>query len=317
MEENHESNKEYKSNFSSVHTKLLYFCLLYKLSNSAILCLLTILNKEGVDVPVSVYLFKKPQVEKKVQVLKNTLICSGNFGYLSIFENLFYCIKNSLVVFKTRYVDLNIGIDGIPIFKSSPIQIWPILFIMKNVGFNKPLPIAVYAGLCKPNFSGFIEQIHKDLVLFISYVNVSGFFIKITNVLFICDAPARSFCQCVKNHSGYNACPYCRIPGVYASNKVIFPFGVTYPSHTGCNYKSISESNQLFLSPLAEVADLSCDFPPEYMHTVCLGVIRRLVISNFSNKYGRLNCRVSENLKELLEQRVKLWHGVLRSEFHR
>ena len=112
---NHESNKEYKSNFSSLHTKLLYFCLLCKLSNSAILCLLTILNDK-----VSVYLFKKPQVAKKVQVLKNTLNCGGNFGYLSIFENLFYCIKNSLVVFKTQYVDLKIGI---PIFKSSPLQI--------------------------------------------------------------------------------------------------------------------------------------------------------------------------------------------------
>ena len=318
-EENQESNKDYKSNFSSLHTKLLYFCLLYKLSNSAILCLLTILNEEGVDVPGSVYLFKKPQVAKKVQVLKNTLNCGGNFGYLSIFENLFYCIQNSLVVFKTQYVDLKIkiGIDGIPIFKSSPVCIWPILFIMRNVGFNKPLPIAVYSGLCKPNFSGFIEQLHKELVLFKSYVNVSGFFIKITNVLFICDAPARSFCQCVKGHSGYNACPYCRILGVYASNKLIFPFGVTYPSRTDCNYKSLSESNQLLLSPLAEVANLSYDFPPEYMHTVCLGVMRRLVISYFSNKYGRFNCRVSENLKELLEQRVKLWHGALPSEFHR
>ena len=94
---------------------------------------------------------------------------------------------------------------------------------MRNVGFNKLLPIAVYAGLCKPNFSGFIEQLHIELVLFKSYVNVSGFFINITNVLFICDVPARSFCQCVKNHSGYNACPYCRIPGVYTTNKVIFP----------------------------------------------------------------------------------------------
>ncbi|XP_047128205.1 uncharacterized protein LOC105843716 [Hydra vulgaris] len=259
-EENHEINS-----FSSLHNKLLYFCLLYKLSNSAILCLLTILNKEGVDVPVSVYLFKKPQVAKKVQVLKNTLDCSRNFGYLSIFENLFYCIKNSLVVFKTQYVDLKIkiGIDGIPIFKSSPIHIWPILFNIRNVGFNKPLPIGVYSGLCKPNFSGFIEQLHKELFLFKSYVNVSGFFIKITNVLFICDAPARSFCQCVKSHSGYNACPYCRIPGVYATNKVIFPFGFTYPSRTDCNYKSLSKSNQIFLSPLADVANLSCDFPPE------------------------------------------------------
>ena len=254
--------------------------------------MLTILNEEGVDVPVSVYLFKKSQVAKKVQVLKNTLNCGGNFGYLSIFENLFYCIKNSLVVFKTQYVDLKIkiGIYGIPIFKSSSVQIWPISFIIRNVGFNKPIPIAVYAGLCKPNFSGFIEQLHKELVLFKSYANVSGFFIKITNFLFIFDAPARSLCQCVKNHSGYNACPYCRIPSVYANNKVISPFGVTYPSHTDCNYKSLSESNQLFLSPLAEVADLCCDFPPEYMHTVCLGVIRKLVISYFLNKHGRLNC---------------------------
>ena len=49
--------------------------------------------------------------------------------------------------------------------------------------FSKPLPIAVYAGLWKPNFFGFIEQLRKELVLFKSYVNVSGFFIRITNVL--------------------------------------------------------------------------------------------------------------------------------------
>ncbi|XP_047128576.2 uncharacterized protein LOC124809079 [Hydra vulgaris] len=319
LEDNDESNKKSKGDFSSLHTKLLYFCLLYKLSKSAILCLLTILNEEGVDVPISVYLFKKPQVATKVQVLKNSLSCGGNFGYLSIFENLSYCIKNSLVTFKTQYVNLKIkvGIDGIPIFKSSPVHIWPILFIMRNVGFNKPFPIAVYAGLSKPNFSGFIEKLHEELVLFKSYVNVSGFFIKITNVLFICDAPARSYCQCVKGHSGYNACPYCRIPGVYATNKVIFPYGGIYPSRTDCDYKSLSESNQLFLSPLTEVANLNCDFPPEYMHTVCLGVMRRLVVSYFSNKYGRLNCWVSENLKELLEERVKLWHSALPCEFHR
>ena len=73
----------------------------------------------------------------------------------------------------------------------------------------------------------------------------------------------------------------------------------------------------MFLLPLAEVVNLNCDFPPEYMHTVCLGVMRRLVLSYFSSIYGHLNCRVSENLKELLEQRVKLWHGALPAEFHR
>ncbi|XP_065659297.1 uncharacterized protein LOC136083669 [Hydra vulgaris] len=150
LRESHKSKEESMCDFSSLHLKLLYFCLLYKLSNSAILCLLTILNEEGVDVPISVYLFKKPQVAAKVQVLKNTLSCGGNYGYLSIFDNLAYCIKNSLVAFRAKYVDLKIkiGIDGIPVFKSSPVHIWPILFTMRNVGFSKPLPIAVYAGLC-------------------------------------------------------------------------------------------------------------------------------------------------------------------------
>ena len=95
LRETHESKEEFRCHFSSLHVKLLCFCLLYKLISSAILCLLTILNEKGVDVRVSAYLFKKLQAATKVQVLKNTLSCSGDSGYLSIFDNLVYCIKNA------------------------------------------------------------------------------------------------------------------------------------------------------------------------------------------------------------------------------
>ena len=63
---------------------------------------------------------------------------------------------------------------------------------------------------------------------------------------------------------------FCRYRGEYLKNKVIFPGHLLKESRTDFCYKNFNESNQIGLSPLAEVSNLRNDFPPEYLHAVLL-----------------------------------------------
>ena len=299
--------------------KLLVFFLLFNISHRAMLYLLVILKEEGFSVPNSIYMLKKLSMNSKVDVIKSTLNCGGQFAYLSIIENIKYCIQSKLIVFHTMYNELKIAIniDGIPLFRSSPVNLWPILLSFKNCNFEKPLPIAIYVGISKPNFTGFISQLHQELLLLQNYFDIGGVFIKVIDIVFICDAPARAFLQCVKSHSGYDACPYCRIHGVY-DGKVVFPFtGVKHEERTDENYYQFLENNQHSRSPLADVVSLKSAFPMEYMHLICLGVVRRLLQSYLSNTHGLLPCRLSEGLKAQLDECVRKYCHVLPVEFQR
>ena len=286
------------------------------------LLILTVLKEEGCDVPSSIYLFKKPNLKPKVDIVKPNLRTEGSFTYLSILENLRYCISHRLFSLNCKFVDLKIkiGIDGIPIFKSSPINLWPILFSIDNVGFSKPLPIAVFVGVGKPKLTDFLSKLAQELITLKNYVEVKSQYVKISNVTFICDAPARAFCQGTKGHAGYFSCSVCRIPGTYChvSKKVIFPFdGTLFENRCDDMYETGTENNQQCLSPLANVVSLQKSFPPEYQHSVCLGVVRRLLASYLSNTHGLLNCRLSGSMKIKLDQRVKRFSNSLPREFQR
>lgn len=104
---------------------------------------------------------KKPDIKKNTDVIRTYLPSGGAIAYLSIYNNLKYCLKEKLITFKNKVNDISIqvGIDGIPLFKSSPVNLWPILFTIKNVSFRKPLPIAVFAGIGNPNFEQFCNSL--------------------------------------------------------------------------------------------------------------------------------------------------------------
>ncbi len=40
---------------------------------------------------------------------------------------------------------------------------------------------------------------------------------------FICDAPARAFLKCIKNHNSYHSCERCTIRGTYDGRVVLGP----------------------------------------------------------------------------------------------
>lgn len=102
-------------------------------------------------------------------------------------------------------LELDIGIDGLPLFKSSAIGLWPILGKIVNEPSVSIFVIGTYVGKSKPHN---VDSFLHDFVEEIKSINQGEFF-KIKIRAFICDAPARSFICGTKGHIAINGCHWC------------------------------------------------------------------------------------------------------------
>lgn len=89
--------------------KLLYFFLIFNISNRAMTYLLEILSSEGLDVPKSVYLLKKmPIKDSHISVIKSFFHSKAEMAYLSIKENIEFCLKKGVSFTGDLYNELQI-----------------------------------------------------------------------------------------------------------------------------------------------------------------------------------------------------------------
>ncbi len=244
--------------------------------------LLDILNRFNVEVPKSIYLLKSRlgTTSSTVNKFKN-----GSFVYFSIFDNLKYLLDNSLINnLNTSDLKISINIDGMPLYKSSHISAWPILF--KIHGVFRPVIIGIYVGLHKPPLQEYLQQLTEELNIFkTTGMYINGCHFKFTKVLFVCDAPARAHLMCIKGHNAKLGCQYCRQEGYYESHHMIFSDKVSVARTNECYIQNL-ENNQLSISPLSKVVDIDfySNFVPDYQHCVCLGVTRKLFHLYFDGK---------------------------------
>lgn len=127
---------------------------------------------------------------------------------------------------------------------------------------------------------------------------------------FICDAPARAFLKCVKGHSGYNGCERCVQTGVYVSGRMTYP-DLTAELRTDSQFEEmIDEDHHTGVSPINHLGvGLVTSFVLDYMHHVCLGVVRKLIYLLIK---GPLKCRVSASVLSLISQLASLRLNILR-----
>lgn len=109
------------------------------------------------------------------------------------FEN---CIRSYFAdLDRSIEINININIDGLPIFNSGPDQFWPILFNIYGMPEFQPMVIGLFYGQEKPHK---VEQYLKPFVDEINPILENGiiigeYVIKVHIRSFICDSPARSF----------------------------------------------------------------------------------------------------------------------------
>lgn len=119
---------------------------------------------------------------------------------------------------------IQLNIDGLPIFKSSGLQLWPILGILKGICDSKPFTIGVYAGNKKPTcMNNYLDEFIKEASeLERSGIDIHGrvFHVEIHSI--VCDAPARSLIKGTKGHTAYYGCDRCKQRGEWRG-KMTYP----------------------------------------------------------------------------------------------
>ena len=93
----------------------------------------------------------------------------------------------------------------------------------------------------------------------------------------ICDTPARAFVKCCKGHSGYFGCDKCSQRGLW-KGKLTFP-ETDAPRRTDASFDDMSNvEHHLAPSPFRVLPiGMVSQFPLDYMHLVCLVVMKRLI----------------------------------------
>jgi len=170
------------------------------------------------------------------------------------------------------HLELQINVDGIPLFKSSGVSLWPILCLVKNMTIKIPFVVGKYCGKEKPqSASEFLADFVEEACRLIKdgLTDIDNKTKKVTVHSFVCDAPARAFLKCVKCHSGYSSCEKCTVHGVY-DRKVIFPASCC-PLRTDKAFDAMTDDEHhvgpcpLKSLPIGYVTKFGLD----YMHTAC------------------------------------------------
>lgn len=301
-----ESSKSSSSEEMSFGDELLLFFQTFNVSEKAMQFLLDACARHNVDAPRSLHALKKK--EKNIHVSYEVEhFYNGNFSYIGIEESLKFAMGNCLIEYSHDSIcefEVIFNIDGLPLFKSSNISLWPIL--MKVDCLPRPLLVAVFVGNGKPNLDAFLEKFVNELKLFTKHgVICGGRLIKFKKILFACDAPAKSYICRVKGHNAKEACQYCDAVGEYTERRIVHSLQ-TSNRRSDENYASNTESNQCGVTPLLTVPNFGIyrSLVIDYQHAVCLGTVRKLFRLYFKDK-----ARVSKDgiaaLSDVIEQNAK------------
>jgi hypothetical protein len=260
----------------SIKDDLADWAVQYGIAHVAITALLSILRKMYPRLPKdSRSLFNRSNYTDLV----TEQIACGSYCHFGI-ENGVIPVITEWQLQNTEPVQLHVNIDGLPLFRSTNDQFWPILGHLSNCRTSDPFVIGIFHGKSKPNdaipyLKRFIDEFRKLQETGI-VCNGKRFDIELSAV--ICDTPARAFVRSVKGHSGYFGCDKCEQEGNYINGRVVFP-------ETDSNLRSdasfrlqLNEEHHLGHSPFCELPiDMIAVFPLDYMHLVCLGVMRKLL----------------------------------------
>ncbi|CAC5384268.1 unnamed protein product [Mytilus coruscus] len=175
---------------------------------------------------------------------------------------------------------LSLNIDGLPLFKSSNTSVWAVLCSISNIKRSHVFPISFSVGTHKPSNLDFLNDVVTDLgELFTSGLVFDGKHLQISISCIICDAPAKAFVKNTKLYCGYYGCDKCMQRGVYIGR-------MTYQDVSNLtlrkdeSFRSQSQvEHHKGLSPVTQLpVDMIKQFPIDYMHQVCLGVVKRLIL---------------------------------------
>lgn len=199
-------------------------------------------------------------------------------------------------------ISLTFNCDGVPVFKSSGFSIWPILCVVNEVPPSARsehiLMASLWFGSGKPDMNTFFEPFVSECQL----LSQAGFTYqcsrsnKTVNVLVnvvagVCDAVARPLLQNFKQFNAHYGCSFCFDVGESIEKgrgrAMVYPFNKDMMLRTSDSVKALVEEafeggrqcmgikGPSLLSLLPQF-DIVRGMVPDYMHCICLGVVRQI-----------------------------------------
>ena len=91
-------------------------------------------------------------------------IAGGSYFHFGVFENVKERIESNPDLLSFENLSLQINIDGLPLFKSSSVQFWPILGLVLQEKVKNPFVIGLFVGHTKPNdVNAFLKYFIDDM----------------------------------------------------------------------------------------------------------------------------------------------------------
>jgi len=206
----------------------------------------------------------------------------GSYYHFGIENGIKLNMVNNVINIST--IEIAVGIDGLPLFKSSSDQFWPILAYIHPNG--RVFPIGIYCGKDKPSDSNkfILDFVEEAKLLTQNGIKINGKMYSFRVNVLCCDAPAKSFVLRTKGHSGFSSCSRCEHEGEYIQNRVCFPYlkPKRYPpKRTHQNYITrLNEDHHIENNSIIATLpnfDVVYGFSMDYLHLVCLGTVRKLI----------------------------------------
>ncbi|KER25019.1 hypothetical protein T265_07416 [Opisthorchis viverrini] len=173
-------------------------------------------------------------------------------------------------------IHLHMNVDGMKLHNNGTTVIWPILARIVRPFTSPVFLVGLYGGVRKPeDVCTYLHDVVQELEDLLRLgVVVNDLHHQVVLDAIICDKPARSFVTRMRAHNSYYGCDKCCIKGQYFQTKITFPYG----QHVLRTDNSIRRDTRNSPSPFFTLPiDFVHCFPIDYMHAVCLGVVRRLV----------------------------------------
>ncbi|XP_052888929.1 uncharacterized protein LOC128297340 [Anopheles moucheti] len=214
---------------------------------------------------------------------------------------------------------LNIAIDGLPIFKSSKLQFWPILINIHEMPEVPVMKVAIYCGPTKP---ASIEHFLRPFVDELNFLMKNG--VMVQNKKFniqlraiIADSPARAHIKGVANYNARHGCLKCTTVGQSMRRRVAFPDQIA-PNRTDEGFRMcIYGPHHKFESPLVHLDNFDIVkqvIVGDSLHIIDLGNTKRLLNSWINGKLGLAHKLSTQQINNMS---AMLLNTKLPSEIHR
>ncbi|CAN8023457.1 unnamed protein product, partial [Ixodes persulcatus] len=212
----------------------------------------------------------------------------GTYHYFGLTESLKKEVESGLLSGGT-HMSLIINIDGLPLSRSSANQFWPILVLVHESKMRVLFTAALYFGKSKPKcLEGFLSDFINELLHLITGGLLHGSITYSVSIrAFVCDAPARSYAKCITGHAGYYSCEKCSQKGTYSLEfRKVLLTEVDHARRTDNDFKQQkNKQHHKGESPLLKLPiGMVSQFPLDYMHLVCLGVIKKILVQYWLGK---------------------------------